>query len=91
MYNVAEIQLPGGAVFFTCRTDDRNAEQVVHDGIVGLRSGANSPIYHALDQHRNCLVTTIFTGLTESEGKAKQRTLIEYCRSTGRNVLNQRG
>jgi hypothetical protein len=89
MYNVAEIELPFNAgVFYTCRTDDRVPTEVVADGISGLKHGADSDIYHALDQYKTCQVRNIFTGLSEAEAKAKQKTLIEYARIIGRKVLN---
>lgn len=87
MYTVAEVTTPDG-VFYTARNDDRTPLEVVADGVAGMQAGANSPIYQSLTQHQVCFVKNIFTGLNKAEADAKKKTLIEYARVKGMNVLN---
>lgn len=90
-YTVAEVTVPNTGIFYTARNDDRAAEQVVADGILGWTSGdVSSPIYEGLNKIRQCHVQNIFTGLNKSEAEAKKKTLIEYARAKGIHVLNVR-
>ena len=88
-YTVAQITTPDG-VYFTARKDDRTPQEVVEHGIRGYDAGQRSPIYESLNQYRQCFVKNIFTGLTEAEAEIKKKTIVEYVRTTGTNVLNVR-
>jgi hypothetical protein len=88
MYTVAEVTIPTAGVFFTARNDDRTPKEVVYDGMIGWRTGAESKIYESLDKVQFCVVQNIFTGLTKAEAEAKKKTLIEYARIKGTPVLN---
>ena len=89
-YRVAKITTPVG-VFFTARNDDRLPNEVVADGILGYtKSDLRSPIYQALYTYQVCFVNNIFQNLSKAEAEAKKKTLIEYERTCGTQVLNVR-
>ena len=89
-YIVAKITTPVG-IFFTARNDDRLPMEVVADGIVGFeKMDCRSPIYQALYTYRVCFVNNIFQGLSKAEAESKKKTLIEYERNCGTQVLNVR-
>ena len=90
-YTVAEVTIPNSGIFYTARNDDRAADQVVADGILGWTKGdISSPIYEELNRVQQCHVQNIFTGLSKEEAEAKKKTLIEYARTKGIHVLNVR-
>jgi hypothetical protein len=89
-YTVAAIILPDNKIAFTNRKDNRTAQEVVAQGIAGYdRHGHNHRRFNAgLKHYGVCYVKNLFTNCTKAEGDRIKKTLIEYERQSGKDVLN---
>lgn len=89
-YIVAEIILPDNKVAFTNRSDDRSSQEIVRQGIAGYdKHGHNHRRFNAgLKEYGVCYVKNLFIGCSKAEGDRIKKTLIEYSRLSGKDVLN---
>jgi hypothetical protein len=89
-YRVAKVVFPDNKVYFTSRNDNRTPVEFIYDAVSGFNRKEFNRINVESANYRVCYIKNIFEGLSKDESDAKKKTLIEYERSLGTDVINQK-
>ena len=89
-YRVSKVIFPDNKVFFTSRNDNRTSVEFIYDAVNGFTRGEHRRINTESAYYKVCHIKTLFEGLSKAEGDSIKKTLIEYERALGTDVINQR-
>jgi hypothetical protein len=89
-YRVAGQFFPDNQIYITSRNDNRTSTEFIYDAVNGFNRGELRRINRESAKYRVCHVKVFFEGLSKAEADAKKKTLIDYERSRGTDVINEK-